>query len=175
MCSHGLDGLKIIFLPKSNANLVINITCVLLYLSRALYIFECINLIVQDLFLGELLQAMISLARDWEAGHSILHIYVIASLLSVHCVSPHQRSHKPRRISTLKTKYHLLWLPPWPQPIVEDRSSIQGRLQDGAKIEDFKYLSIGKVFQVPTLSLSPLCSRMSKHLSMGEEVGTMQF
>jgi hypothetical protein len=53
-----------IFIPKSNANLAINITCVLLYLSRALYIFECINHSVQDLFLGELLQAMISLARD---------------------------------------------------------------------------------------------------------------
>jgi hypothetical protein len=39
-----------------------NISCVLLYLSSALYIFECINLSVQDLFLGELLQAMISLA-----------------------------------------------------------------------------------------------------------------
>jgi hypothetical protein len=56
-----------------------------------------------------------------------LRIYLIASLLSVHCVSPHRRSHKPRRISTLKTKNHLLWLPPWPQPIVEDGSSIQGR------------------------------------------------
>jgi hypothetical protein len=53
-----------IFIPKSNANLVINITCALLYLSIALYIFECINLSVQDLFLVELLQAMISLARD---------------------------------------------------------------------------------------------------------------
>jgi hypothetical protein len=64
MCSQVLDGLKMIFIPKSIANLVINITCVLLYLSRALYIFECINLSVQDLFLGELLEAMISLARD---------------------------------------------------------------------------------------------------------------
>jgi hypothetical protein len=35
-----------------------------------------------------------------------LRIYLIASLLSVHCVSPHRRSHKPCRISTLKTKYH---------------------------------------------------------------------
>jgi hypothetical protein len=48
-------------------------------------------------------------------------------------------------------------------------------LQEGAKVEDFKYLSKGKIFLVPTLSLSPLCLRMSKHLSMGEEVGTMQF
>jgi hypothetical protein len=64
MCSQVLDTLKIVFIPKSNANLVMNITCVLLYLSRALYIFECINLSVQDLFLSELLQAMISLARD---------------------------------------------------------------------------------------------------------------
>jgi hypothetical protein len=42
-------------------------------------------------------------------------------------------------------------------------------------IEDFKYLSKGKVFSVPTLSLSPLCPRTSKCLCMGEEVGTMQF
>jgi hypothetical protein len=53
-----------IFIPKSNANLVMDITYVLLYLSRVLYIFECINLSVQDLFLSELLQVMISLARD---------------------------------------------------------------------------------------------------------------
>jgi hypothetical protein len=39
-------------MPKNIAKLVINITCVLLNLSRALYIFECINLIVQDLFLS---------------------------------------------------------------------------------------------------------------------------
>jgi hypothetical protein len=58
---------------------------------------------------------------------------------------------------------------------IENGSSIQGRLQDGAKIEDFKYLSKGKVFLVPTLSLSPLCPRTSKRLSMGEEVGTIQF
>jgi hypothetical protein len=63
MCSQVLDRLKMIFILKSNANLVINITCVLLHLSRALYIFECINLSVKDLFLSEL-QAMISLARD---------------------------------------------------------------------------------------------------------------
>jgi hypothetical protein len=46
-------------------------------------------------------------------------------------------------------------------------------LQDGAKIEDFKYLCKGKIFPVPTLSLLPLCPRTSKRLSMGEEVGTM--
>jgi hypothetical protein len=59
-----LDGLKMIFIPKSNANFFINITCMLLYLSRALYTFECIKLSVQDLFLGELFQSMISLSRD---------------------------------------------------------------------------------------------------------------
>jgi hypothetical protein len=64
MFSQVLDRLKMVFIPKSNANLVMNITCVLLYLSKALYIFECINLIVQDLFFSELLQAMISLAQD---------------------------------------------------------------------------------------------------------------
>jgi hypothetical protein len=32
----------------------------------------------------------------------------------------------------------------------------------------------GKIFPVPTLSLSPLCPKTSKRLSMGEEVGIMQ-
>jgi hypothetical protein len=64
MCSQVLDRLNVIFIPNSIANLVMNITCVLLYLSRAIFIFECIILSVQDLFLSELLQAMISLARD---------------------------------------------------------------------------------------------------------------
>jgi hypothetical protein len=104
-----------------------------------------------------------------------LCIYLIVSLLSLHCVSSHRRSHKPCRISILKTKYHLFWLPPWPQPIVEYGSSIQGRSQDGVMIKDFKYLSKAKAFLVPTLSLSPLCPKTSKRLSMGEEVGTMQF
>jgi hypothetical protein len=64
MCSQVLDRLNVIFIPNSIANLVMNITCVLLYLSRAIFIFECIILSVQDLFLSELLQPMISLARD---------------------------------------------------------------------------------------------------------------
>jgi hypothetical protein len=51
-------------MPKNNANIVMNITCVLIYLSRALYIFECINLSVQDVFLSELLQVMSSLTQD---------------------------------------------------------------------------------------------------------------
>jgi hypothetical protein len=36
MVLKAFDGLKMIFIPKSNANLVMKITCVLLYLSRAL-------------------------------------------------------------------------------------------------------------------------------------------
>jgi hypothetical protein len=75
----------------------------------------------------------------------------------------------------LNQKCHHLCLPPGPQPIIEYGSSIQGRLQDGVKVEDFKYLSRGKIFLVPTLSPSPLFPRTSKRLSMGEEVGTMQF
>jgi hypothetical protein len=71
MFSQVIDRLKMVFMPKNIANLVMNIACVLLNLSKALYIFECINLSVQDLFLSELLQAMISLARDKEAGHSV--------------------------------------------------------------------------------------------------------
>jgi hypothetical protein len=64
MFSQVMNRLKMVFMPKNIANLVTNITCVLLNLSKALYIFECMNLTVQDLFLSELLQAMISLARD---------------------------------------------------------------------------------------------------------------
>jgi hypothetical protein len=64
MCSQAMNRLKMVFMLKNSANLVMNITCVLLNLSRALYIFECINLTVQDLFLSELLQALVSLARD---------------------------------------------------------------------------------------------------------------
>jgi hypothetical protein len=64
MCSQAIDRLKMVFMPKNIANLVMNIAFVLLNLSRALYIFEFINLSVQDLFLSKLLQAMISLARD---------------------------------------------------------------------------------------------------------------
>jgi hypothetical protein len=37
--------------------------------------------------------------------HLLTGTSLIASLLSVHCVSPHRRSHKPCRIFTLKTKY----------------------------------------------------------------------
>jgi hypothetical protein len=71
MCSQVLDRLKMISILKNNVDLVMNITCVLLYLSKALYIFECINLSVQGLFLSELLQAMISLAQDQEVCHSV--------------------------------------------------------------------------------------------------------
>jgi hypothetical protein len=53
-----------VFMLKNIANLVMNITWVLLNPSKAKYKFECINLSVQDLFLSELLQAMISQARD---------------------------------------------------------------------------------------------------------------
>jgi hypothetical protein len=53
-----LDGSKILlFAFKSHANLVINTSCILLYLSKALYI-EC-NHRLQELLLGELIQGSI--------------------------------------------------------------------------------------------------------------------
>jgi hypothetical protein len=39
MCSQVLDGLKMILILKSYANLAINTTCVLLYISRVIYIY----------------------------------------------------------------------------------------------------------------------------------------
>jgi hypothetical protein len=54
-----LDGSKdiLLFAFKSHANLVINTSCILLYLSKALYI-EC-NHRLQELLLGELIQGSI--------------------------------------------------------------------------------------------------------------------
>jgi hypothetical protein len=51
-----LDGSKdiLLFASKSHANLVINASCSLFYLSKALYI-EC-NHRLQELLLGELIQ-----------------------------------------------------------------------------------------------------------------------
>jgi hypothetical protein len=51
---------------------------------------------------------------------------------------------------------------------------MQGRSQDGANIEDFKYLSKGKIFTVPTLFFAYLLED-EQRLIMGEEVGTVQF
>jgi hypothetical protein len=54
-----LDGLKdiLLFAFKSHANLVINTSCILLYISKALYI-EC-NHRLQELLLGELIQGSV--------------------------------------------------------------------------------------------------------------------
>jgi hypothetical protein len=54
-----LDGSNdiLLFAFKSHANLVINTSCILLYLSKALYI-EC-NHRLQNLLLGELIQGSI--------------------------------------------------------------------------------------------------------------------
>jgi hypothetical protein len=54
-----LDGSKyiLLFAFKSHANLVINTYCILLYLSKTLYI-EC-NHRLQELLLGELIQDLI--------------------------------------------------------------------------------------------------------------------
>jgi hypothetical protein len=53
-----LDGSNnILLFAKSHANLVINTSCILFYLSKALYI-EC-NHRLQELLLGELIQGSI--------------------------------------------------------------------------------------------------------------------
>jgi hypothetical protein len=147
----------------------------LLYLSKAIYI-ECINLGIQELFLRELFQAWLLWPETKKLVIPFLRIYLFLAFLSMHCVSPHRRFHKLRRISTLKTKSIIFCVYLLDHDLsYQYGSSIQGRSQDGANVEDFKYLSKGKIFLVPILSLSPLCPRMSKHLSTGEEVGTMQF
>jgi hypothetical protein len=76
----------------------------LLYLSRAVYIFECKNLVYKVYFWVSYFGPWFLWPETKKLVIPFLHIYLIASLLSVHCVSPHQRFHKPRRISTLITK-----------------------------------------------------------------------
>jgi hypothetical protein len=78
MCSQVFDGLKMIYF--SNANLGINTTCMLLYLSRAIDIFECKNLVYKVIF-------WVSYFRPWflwpETKKLVilfLRIYLIASL-----------------------------------------------------------------------------------------------
>jgi hypothetical protein len=50
-------------------------------------------------------------------------------------------------------------------------------LQDGATIEDFKYLSKGKVFPVPTLFITslPEDEQTSKHGGGGRYDGILEF
>jgi hypothetical protein len=97
-------------------------------------------------------------------------IFLLA-FLSVHCVSSHQRFHKPRRISTLKIKNIIFYVYLLDHNLsYEYGSSIQGRsLQDGAKVEDFKYLSKGKIFLVPLISIIslPEDEQTSKHRGGG--------
>jgi hypothetical protein len=80
----------------------------LLYLSRAIYIFECKNLVYKIYFWVSYFRTRFLWPETKKLVIPFLHIYPFASLLSVHCVFPHRRFHKPRRISTLKTKNHLL-------------------------------------------------------------------
>jgi hypothetical protein len=104
-----------------------------------------------------------------------LCIYLIASLLSVHCVSPHWRSHKSRQISTLKTKYHFFGITSltttyrwgW---IINSRK-IARRCQHWRIQVSFRRKSISGTYLISITSLP----EDEQRLSMGEEVGTMQF
>jgi hypothetical protein len=92
---------------KSNANLVINTTCVLLYLSRTIYIY--IYLSAKTYYTRFIFGWVISRLdfsgprlRSWSFRFCVS--ILLLAFLSVHCVSPHWRSHKTHQISTLKTK-----------------------------------------------------------------------
>jgi hypothetical protein len=153
-----MNRLKMVFMPKISLTLSwISLMCCSTYLEP--YIFECINLSVQDLFLSELLQANDFSGpglRSWSFRFCV-SIFLLAFYPCI--VYPHIGDLTNLAGYPPLTKYHLLWFPPWPQPVVENGSSIQGRLQDGANIEEFKYLSKEKYFQYLPY-LSPLCLRM---------------
>jgi hypothetical protein len=112
--------------------------------------------------------------RSWSFQFCI-SIFLLA-FLSMHCVSPHQRFHKPRRISTLKTKNIIFCV--YLLDLNLSLSIDHQFKEDHKTVSRLKISNISskeKIFLVPTLSLSPLCPRTSNCLSMGEEVGTMQF
>jgi hypothetical protein len=103
-----------------------------------------------------------------------LRIYLIASLLSVHCVSPHRRSHKPRQISTLKTissslttslttTYCWVW-------IINSRK-IARRCHDWSFQVSLWRKNISGTYLISITSLP----EDEQRLIMGEEVGIMQF
>jgi hypothetical protein len=175
MCSQVLDGLKMVFIAKSNANLVINTTCVLLYLSRAIYIFQCKNL-VYKVYFGWVISVHDFSGprlRRWSFCFCV-SIFLLA-FLSVHCVSPHRRSHKPRRISTLKTKkssfvftslttnYRWEW--------IFNSRKITRWCQYWRFQVSLQRKSISGTYLISITSLP----EDEQRLSMGEEVGTMQF
>jgi hypothetical protein len=115
-----------LFLKYIYANHVINATCILLYLSKAIYIYiyiECINISIQELFLGALLQALISLARDKEAGDSAFAYLSFCYPFYPCIVYPHIGDFtnlagypplKPKISSvvfiSLTTTYHWVWI-----------------------------------------------------------------
>jgi hypothetical protein len=109
--------------------------------------------------------------RSW-SFHFYVSIFLLA-FLSVHCVSPHRRFHKPHRISTLKTKYHLCVY------LLDHNLSLRMDHQfkeDRKMVPRLKISSISpkeKYFQyLPYLyHLFARGRATSRH---GEEVGTMQ-
>jgi hypothetical protein len=130
----------------------------LLYLSRATYIFECKNLVYKVYF-------WVSYFRFWflwpETKKLVIPFYMCI-------VYPHIRDFtnlagypplKPKIscfvFTSLTTTYHWVW-------IVNSRK-IARWCQDWR----FQISLQRKIFLVPTLSLSPLCPRTSKRLSMG--------
>jgi hypothetical protein len=89
MCSQVLDGLKMIYLcfKKSNANLVINTTCMLLYLSRAIYIFEWKNLVYKVYFWMSYFSPWFLWVETKKLVIPFLLSILLLAFLSVHCVS----------------------------------------------------------------------------------------
>jgi hypothetical protein len=100
-----------------------------------------------------------------------LSIYLFASLfICALCIPTLEISQTSPDIHAWNQKYHILCLPTWPQPIIEYGSSIRGRWQDGAKIEDFKVsLQRKKISSTYLLSITPLPEdeQMSKHGGRG--------
>jgi hypothetical protein len=103
----------------------------------------------------------------------LLRIYLFASLLSVHCVSPHWRSHKLRRISTLKPNIIFC------DYLFDHNLSLRmdhqfKKIARRCRHWRFQVSLQGKIFPVPTLFFASLLEG-EQRLSMGEELGTVQF
>jgi hypothetical protein len=169
-----MNRLKMVFMIKNIANLVTNITCVLLNLSKALYIFECINLSVQDLFLSELFSGHDFSGprlRSWSFRFCV-SIFLLAFYpcimyprfgdLTNLAGYPPLNQISSFVITSLTTTYRWEW--------IIDSRKIARRCQHWR----FQVSLQGKIFSVPTLFFVSLLED-EQCLSMGEEVGTVQF
>jgi hypothetical protein len=149
-----LDGSKdiLLFAFKSHANLVINNSCILLYLSKALYIEW--NHRLQELLLGELIQGSIIwlVTKKLVIPFSCVTYLLLAYSISALWVPTTRALQISPDIHPLN-QHHILCYPPWPTYLWLEYGDDTS--QEGASKGRFKF---PLRHLVPTLTPLPLWS-----------------